>query len=56
MIPVPVLFINYLFMLCLILFYKLFGERKYLLVYVLIFWNEIKIASTRNFCKLSVLV
>lgn len=39
--------INYLFMLCLILFYKLFGEKKIIFwLYILIFWNEIKIAST----------
>lgn len=42
MIPVPVFFINYFFMLCLILFYKLFGEKKNLLVVYIIFleWDK----------------
>lgn len=48
MIPVPVFFINYRFMLCLILVYKLFGEENVFQLYILIFWNEIKIAGTSN--------
>lgn len=39
MIPVPVFFITYIFMLCLILFYKLFGEKTNLLVVYIDFFE-----------------